>query len=104
MSSAIKNPIRENFATFENFQRISHVGPKIVCPIITLETLQTFLSAMFDAETLAMLDFSRNVGFFGFEGGMWDLIALIPDHCFLLTLPYILLQLVQYELEGEARL
>ena len=19
---------------------------------------------------------------FGFEGGMWDLIALIPDHCF----------------------
>ena len=68
-------PIRVNFATVKDFQRISHVGSKIACAVIALETLQTFLSAMFDAATLAMLDFSRDVGFFGFEGEMWDLIA-----------------------------
>ena len=44
---------------------------------------------MFDAATLAMLDFSRDVGFFGFEGGMWDLIALISLIVFLLTLPNV---------------
>ena len=24
---------------------------------------------------------------FGFDGGMWDLIVLVPDHCLSFTLP-----------------
>ena len=28
---------------------------------------------------------------FGFEGGMWDLIALVPDHCISLYFKYITL-------------
>ena len=70
MSSDMQNPIRVNFATVEDLQSIPHIGPKVACTLIalresqgnlTLETLQTFLRAKFDEETLAMLDFSRNV-------------------------------------------
>ena len=86
MSLDMEKPIRLNFATVENLQRIPH-GPKIACAIITLReshgnltlnTLQTFLRVKFDAETLEMLDFTRNVGLpvlqlpheqFDFKGG-----------------------------------
>ena len=71
----------------EDLQRIPHVGSKVACAIITLReshgnltlaTLQTFLRTKFDAETLVMLDFTRNVSLpvlqlpheqFDFEGG-----------------------------------
>ena len=87
MSLDMERPIRVNFATVEDLQRIPHVGPKVACAIITsreshgyltLGTLQTFLRTKFDAETLVMLDFTRNVGLpvlqlpheqFDFEGG-----------------------------------
>ena len=70
MSRDMEKPIRVNFATVEELQSIPHVGLKVACAIIalresrgnlTLETLQTFLRAKFNAETLEMLDFSRNV-------------------------------------------
>ena len=73
MSQDVEKPIRVNFATVEELQRIPHVGLKVACAIIalresrgnltleTLQTLQTFLRAKFNAETLEMLDFSRNV-------------------------------------------
>ena len=70
MSQDMEKPIRVNFATVEELQSIPHVGLKVACAIIalresrgnlTLETLQTFLRAKFNAETLEMLDFSRNV-------------------------------------------
>ena len=70
MSQDMEKPIRVNFATVEELQRIPHVGLKVACAIITLresrgnltlETLQTFLRARFNAETLEILDFSRNV-------------------------------------------
>ena len=90
MSLDMERPIPVNFATVEDLQRIPHVGPKVACAIITLReshgnltlhyniTLQTFLRVKFNAETLEMLDFTRNVGLpvlqlphqqFGFEGG-----------------------------------
>ena len=70
MSLDMENPIHVNFATVEDLQRIPHVGPQVACAIITLQeshgsltldTLQTFLPVKFDAETLEMLDFTRNV-------------------------------------------
>ena len=87
MSLDMEKPIPVNFATVEDLQRIPHVGPKVACAIITLreshgnltlDTLQTFLRIKFNAETLEMLDFTRNVGLpvlqlpheqFDFEGG-----------------------------------
>ena len=87
MSLDMERPIPVNFATVEDLQRIPHVGPKVACAIITLreshgnltlDTLQTFLRVKFNAETLEMLDFTRNVGLpvlqmpheqFDFEGG-----------------------------------
>ena len=71
MSLDMERPIPVNFATVEDLQRIPHVGPKVACAIITLreshgnltlDTLQTFLRVKFNAETLEMLDFTRNVG------------------------------------------
>ena len=70
MSLDMEKPIRVNFATVEDLQRIPHVGPKVAYAIITLQeshgnvtldALQTFLRTKFDAETLEMLDFTRNV-------------------------------------------
>ena len=87
MSLDMERPIPVNFATVEDLQRIPHVGPKVACAIITLQenhgnltldTLQSFLRVKFNAETLEMLDFTRNVGLpvlqlpheqFDFEGG-----------------------------------
>ena len=87
MSLDMERPIPVNFATVEDLQRIPHVGPNVACAIITLreshgnltlDTLQTFLRVRFNAETLEMLDFTRNVGLpvlqlpheqFDFEGG-----------------------------------
>ena len=87
MSLDMERPIPVNFATVEHLQHIPHVGPKVACEIITLreshgnltlDTLQTFLRVKFNAETLEMLDFTRNVGLpvlqlpheqFDFEGG-----------------------------------
>ena len=87
MSLDMERLIPVNFATVEDLQRIPHVGPKVACAIITLreshgnltlDTLQTFLRVKFNAETLEMLDFTRNVGLpvlqmpheqFDFEGG-----------------------------------
>ena len=87
MSLDMERLIPVNFATVEDLQSIPHVGLKVACAIIalresrgnlTLETLQTFLRAKFNAETLEMLDFTRNVGLpvlqmpheqFDFEGG-----------------------------------
>ena len=87
MSLDMERLIPVNFATVEDLQRIPHVGPKVACAIITLreshgnltlDTLQTFLRIKFNAETLEMLDFTRNVGLpvlqlpheqFDFEGG-----------------------------------
>ena len=72
MSLDMERLIPVNFATVEGLQRIPHVDPKIACAIITLreshgnltlDTLQTFLRVKFNAETLEMLDFTRNVGF-----------------------------------------
>lgn len=71
MALDMENPIRVNFATMEELQRIIHFGLKVAYAIITLReshgnltlaTLQTFLRTKFDAETLEMLDFTRNVG------------------------------------------
>ena len=71
MSLDMDRLIPVNFATVEDLQRIPHVGPKVACAIITLreshgnltlDTLQTFLRVKFNAETLEMLDFTRNVG------------------------------------------
>ena len=73
MSLDMERTIRVNFATVEDLQRIPHVGPKVICAIITLrkiygnltlDTLQTFLRAKFDTETLEMLDVTRNVSFY----------------------------------------
>ena len=67
----MERPIRVNFSTVEDLQRITHVGQKVACEIITLreshgnltlDTLQTFLLVKFNAETFEMLDFTRNVG------------------------------------------
>ena len=87
MSLDMERPIPVNFATVEDLQRIPHVGPKVACAIITLreshgnltlDTLQTILRVKFNAETVEMLDFTRNVGLpvlqlpheqFDFEGG-----------------------------------
>ena len=70
MSLDMEIQIPVNFATVEDLQRIPHVGPKVACAIntlreshnnLTLDTLQTFLRVKFYAETLEMLDFTRNV-------------------------------------------
>ena len=67
----MERPIPVNFATVDDLQNIPHVGPKVACAIttlreshgnLTLDTLQTFLRVKFNAETLEMLDFTRNVG------------------------------------------
>ena len=42
---------------------------------------------------------------FGFEGGIWDLIALVPDHCLSFDLPIVYLCCIpfflQYNVSGS---
>ena len=111
MSLDMERLIRVNFATVEDLQRLPHIGPKVAYAIITLReshgnltfhTLQTFLRTKFDAETLEMLDFTRNVSLpvlqmphkqFDLEGGgklgcLLYIIAIFSYHLYYLTSNY----------------